>query len=267
MHAASIGWLLFPALLGAAPTLQTDTTAAGVRYGWVGSRPTQPAPTVVFLGGAIAENLTQPHYLEGVDALGPRIWCVTLDLPGHGSETQAGEPGGIATWRQRLERNEAFLEPYVRRVSGVLDEWIARKHSDPARIGLFGTSRGGFIALHLAAAEPRIRLVAGFAPVTELMTLSEFAGLRDDYRARRYGAIRLADQLSDRPIWLIIGTTDFRVGTRDTVAFAERLMETAIVRGRKPAVELHLEPSDGHRVPPLSYARAAAWARQQFERP
>src|SRR5687768_6012713 len=121
--------LLLPSvLLGAAPALQTDTTAAGVPYGWVGSRPTQPAPTVIFLGGAIAENLTQPHYLEGVAALGPHIWCVTLDLPGHGSETQAGEPGGISTWRHRLERNDPFLAVYAGRVAVVLDEWIGKKY-------------------------------------------------------------------------------------------------------------------------------------------
>src|SRR5688500_8118843 len=98
------------------------------------------------------------------------------------------------------------------------------------------------------------------------MPLSEFAGMRDDHRARSHAAIRLADALHDRPIWLIIGTTDFRVGTPHTLTFAERLMEAAIVRGRKPGVELHLEPSDGHRVPPLSYARAGAWVRTQFER-
>jgi pimeloyl-ACP methyl ester carboxylesterase len=266
VHRISLYLLFLPLLLGAAPALQTDTTTAGVPYGWVGSRPTQPAATVIFLGGAIAENLTQRHYLEGVDALGPNIWCVTLDLPGHGSETQPGEPGGIATWRHRLERNDPFLAVYAKRVAEVLGDWIGKKYVDPSRIGLFGTSRGGFIALHLAATDPRIRLVAGFAPVTELLALSEFAGMRDDHRARSHAAIRLADALHDRPIWLIIGTTDFRVGTRDTLTFAERLMEAAIVRGRKPGVELHLEPSDGHRVPPLSYARAGAWVRTQFER-
>lgn len=252
-------------LLATVPPLNTATTPEGVPYGWVGDRPTKPAPTVIFLGGAIRDNLTQPHYLEGVDGLGRKVWCVTIDVPGDGNETVPGEPGGMSTWRHRLEKNDAFLTAFSRRVSTVLDHWIAQNYTDPSRIGLFGTSRGGFIAFHLAAGDSRIRQVAAFAPVTDLGALTEFAGMQGDSRVRNLAATRLADPLHDRGIWLIIGTTDFRVGTRDTILFADRLIEAAIAHGRKPDVELHLEPSEGHRVPLRSYARAAEWMLRQFD--
>lgn len=211
-------------------------------------------------------DLTQPHYLEGVAKLGPEVWCVTLDIPGHGTEALPDEPGGLSTWRHRLEKNTPFLADYTARASSVIDHWVERRFTDPNKIGIFGTSRGGTLAFQLAAADPRIRYIAAFAPVTELLALSEFSGMKDDHSARGASAVRLADALRDRGIWMIIGTTDYRVGTRDTIAFTERLLEAAAAHGFRPRVELHLEPTVGHRVPGGSYPRAADWMLGQFNR-
>lgn len=259
--------LLLPlatALASAEAPVQTGTTKDGVRFGWIGARPAAPAPTVFFLGGAIEDSLVGPEYSEAIRTLGPEIFCVTLDIPGFGDDRRAGEPGSIPTWRYRLDRGEDFTAGCVRRASAVLDHLIAERFTDPAHVAAFGTSRGGFISFHFAAADRRVSHLAGFAPVTDLLALAEFAKMTNEQPARVLGAVRIVDRLVDRNLWLIIGSTDFRVSTQRTMEFTERMIEAALAQGRPPTIELHVQPSDGHRVPPASYESAARWLLKQW---
>lgn len=248
----------------AQPKVQMEITPGGVRYGWVGAKPGRPAPTVFFLGGAVEDNLTEPHYVEGINALGAGVWCVTVDLPGHGRDVRPNEPDGLPAWRYRLEHGDDSIAHFTRRASAVLDHFVAQKYTDSEKVGVFGTSRGGFMALHLAAADSRVRNVAGFAPVTELTALTEFQKMEKEHLARAHAVARLADRLYDRAIWIMIGSTDHRVSTQRSIEFTERIIEAAAAHGQRPRIELHIESSDGHRVPDLSYLRAGQWMRRQF---
>jgi dipeptidyl aminopeptidase/acylaminoacyl peptidase len=147
----------------------------------------------------------------------------------------------------------------------VLDYLIRQGFTDGTRVAVFGTSRGGFMAFHFAAAEPRVRHIAAFAPVTDLLTLREFFEMPNDQRARAIAANTLAGRLQDCAIWIIIGSTDHRVGTSRAVAFTQRLIEVAEARGRRPSIELHIEPTEGHRVPDGCYAQAAHWLQKQWQ--
>src|SRR5207237_9901005 len=102
--------------------------------------------------------------------------CVSLDVPCHGEDQKAKE-NGLAGWRVRLEKGDTLIPGFVAKASAVLDHLIKEGYTDPRRVAACGTSRGGFIALHFAAAEPRVRCVAAFAPVTNLLALREFAGM------------------------------------------------------------------------------------------
>jgi dienelactone hydrolase len=146
-----------------------------------------------------------------------------------------------------------------------LDFLVAEGYTDPQRVAACGTSRGGFCALHFAAAEPRVRAVACISPVTNLLALREFAGVTEE-RARSVNVADLAEKLAGRAVWLGIGNDDQRVGTDECIATARRLVEAA--RARQPnavvPVELVVGPSDGHRAIDDAYTRAAQFVLEQF---
>ncbi len=252
------GWVNL-LLLAAEIRVETAATPGGIQFGWVGERPQKPAPTVFFLGGAIADSLTQPQYQEAIEVLGSGVFKVTLDLPGHGTQTRPGEPVSLNAWRYRLDRGEDVAGDFTRRARMLLDHLVEAKLTDPAKVAVLGTSRGGFLAFHFAAAEPRVRWVAGFAPVTDLLVLREFFEMPGAERARAIAARQLGDRLYDRSIWIAIGSTDDRVDTNRAIEFTQRVVESAAARAARPRIELHIEPSEGHRAPDGAYGAAARW--------
>lgn len=251
--------LACPAAL-AQVALTQAVTPSGERFLLAGEKPPAPAPTVFFLGGEMRDSLTQQRYIDAQVALGRDVLKVSLDLPGHGADHRATDTAtSLAAWRTRMDKGEDLVTSFTRRATAVLDHLIAERYTDPKRVAAFGTSRGGFMALHFAAADPRVRDVAAFAPVTDLLALREFHEMNPDHLARAANASRLADPLDDRGIWVVIGSTDHRVATRSAIAFVERVVESAEARGRRPAIELHLLPANGHTIPDSSYPQAARW--------
>ncbi|MFN0167397.1 MAG: prolyl oligopeptidase family serine peptidase, partial [Bryobacteraceae bacterium] len=203
--AALLLFLTPGANLAADPRLQILKTPDGIRFGLIGAKPAAPSPTVFFLGGGVEDSLSEPQYIEAQNEFGPGVLHVTIDLPGHGAERREGQPASLRGWRYRLDQGENLVAGVVRRATAVLDHLVRERYTDPAKVGAFGTSRGGFMAFHFAAAEPRIRHIAAFAPVTDLLALGEFFGMPNDHRARAIAATSLAGRLADRGIWIIIG--------------------------------------------------------------
>jgi len=122
---------------------------AGVTLaGWFVARPA--APAVVLLHGYPANKA---DLLPIAAALAPRFAVLLMDL------RYFGESGGRATtlgFRERrdLQRAVAWLH--------------ARGHT---RVGVFGFSLGGAVALLAAADDPRIHAVAAYAPFADLRLL------------------------------------------------------------------------------------------------
>jgi pimeloyl-ACP methyl ester carboxylesterase len=251
--------LLSVSLAGADTRVQTATTREGVRFGWTGEKPAKPAPTVFFLGGSLEDELNAAACQEAIDALGPNVFKVSVDLPGHGADVRPGEPASMRSWRARLEHGEDVVGDFTKRATAVLNHLVEARLTDPAKVAVFGISRGGFMALHFAAADPRVRSVVGLAPVTDLLVLREFFEMPKDQPARAIAATRLADRLYDRAIWIGIGSTDYRVSTDHAIQFIERVIEAAAARGVRPSIEIHVQPSDGHTVPADEYGAAARW--------
>ncbi|MFV2069417.1 MAG: alpha/beta hydrolase family protein [Pirellulales bacterium] len=251
--------------------VRVETTAGGVRFGLLGEPRQLPAPTLFVFASTIDTTLgggNGGYYLQaGSHLLDRGYLCVSVDLPCHGGERRPGESEGLRGWRERFDRKEPFLKKLNGRLSAVLDHLIAAGLSNPDRVAACGVSRGGFVALHWAARDKRIRAVAGFAPVTDLAALSEFAGAADQSVLRAASVSQVADQLAGRPVWLAIGDRDVRVDTDRTIAFARAVSHASYAQDVDSHVELHVLPEPrGHTMPIDAFETAANWIERQIPR-
>ncbi len=244
--------------------LQTDTA---VRYGIWGDKSATPVPTLFVLSGTIEETLGDPYYRQSGNLLAEEGYlCVSVDLPCHGLQLRSDEPNGLAGWRFRAERGEDFVAETVSRLNRVLDHLIQTGRTDARKVAACGTSRGGFIAIHFAARDDRVKCVAAFAPVTDLEVLREFKGLAQDPHVRPLALSRQADRLAGRPVWLIIGDQDRRVGTDNTISLARQITSASLAKKLSSQIELHVLPEPrGHTTPPGAAKQAEEWIRRQLE--
>lgn len=258
-----------PASAVAMPSPTVLTTPGGVRFGIWPKAPDKPAPTLFILGSTIDGTLGSAYFRQAGNALAERGYlCVSIDLPCHGQEQKSGEPEGIAGWRARAEKGEDFIKGMTDRLTAVLDDLVKRGWTDPQRVAACGTSRGGFSAVHFAAAEPRVRCVAAYAPVTELTVVREFLGAEDNAVLKKLSLERQADRLAGRAVWLIIGDRDDRVSTDHSVQFARAVTKESLKRKVPALVDLHVvvEPQ-GHTTPKGAAELSAAWIDERLHPP
>jgi dienelactone hydrolase len=247
------------------PTL--NTTPSGAACALLPPRAGEPAPTLLLFATAGADTLASEPYSRVGRLLHARGWNVaSLDLPCHGADCRAGEPAELAGWAARAAAGEDIVAPFRARVNDVVGHLVAAGIADPARIAAAGTSRGGFMAFHAAAGNPRIRAVAAFAPVTDVLALTEFAGQAGNPLARRLALANAADALAGRPAWITIGNADARVDTDQAIAFARALVAASQARALAPDVTLRVLPVPGHTSIPRWHDEAADWLVQTVAR-
>jgi len=241
--------------------VQTLKTPNGVAYGIWGEKPTAPAPTLIILAGTTEGTLGEDYYRRAGNLLAEKgFLCVSIDLPCHGTEQRSNEPAQLSGWRYRAEHGEDFVAEFCQRLSGVLDDLIAQGYSDPERIAICGTSRGGYMSLQFAAHEPRIRCVAAYSPVTDLAALREFQGAEANELVQSLDVRKQAGNLAGRPVWIIIGDQDERVSTDSAIDLARRITRASLARKLTSQVDLHViaEPR-GHTTPNGAVEGSAAW--------
>ena len=263
-----LGWMLLvgvgPHVLLAEEALQARkmTTPDGVLFGLVGDRGEKPAPALVIFAKDWQTSLQSPDFnLMGRILRRERGFVlIALDLPAHGADRRPNEPAaGLVGWRQRMDKGEDIVAEYMPKVSAVLDFLIAQHVVDPTEIGVCGTSRGGFMALHFMAADSRVKWAATFSPVTDLLGLKEFNDTLANAHARSLALTQVASKLAGRPIWMSIGNSDDRVGTDLAISLSRRLVEEARAQGKFPDVDLHVTTGKGHSSEPEDLAAAGAW--------
>ncbi len=248
--------------MSAAASIVTDAaqTPSGMAYATLPRQSGGPAPTLLLFAMACADTLTTEPYCRVGRLLHAQGWnVVSLDLPCHGDDRRTGEPTELAGWAARTAAGEDFVAPFLKRVNDVVAHLATRGLADPARIAAAGTSRGGFLAFHAAAANPRIRAVAAFAPVTDLIALNEFAGQEQNPLVKRLALANAAEALAGRAAWITIGNADARVGTDKAVAFAGALEIAALAQKLTPRVTLRVLPTPGHSSVPEWHGEAANW--------
>ncbi|MBI2478028.1 MAG: prolyl oligopeptidase family serine peptidase [Planctomycetia bacterium] len=235
--------------------VHTLTTHEGVEFGFWGRIDNTVQPTLIVLSGTIEGTLTNPYFRQCGNQLARESgWlCVSIDLPCHGTQHREGE-SGLSGWRERVENGDDFVKQFNQRLSGVLDYLIDNGFSDPKRIAVCGTSRGGFLAIHFAASDTRVGYIAGFAPVTDLAMLSEFKGIEDNPLTKQLSAAHQAGKLTGRHVWIGIGDQDQRVSTDAAIQLARQLTIA------KCQVELHVFPEPrGHTTPKGAPEMVARW--------
>lgn len=248
--------------------LQKFTTPNGVPYVIQGTIPETPSPVLLNIANDMESTLQLDQFNQVGKVLAAQgFLSVSLDFPSHGGDLRKGEAEGMTGWRKRAEAGEPFIPEFIARASSVLDDLINTGRADPNRIAACGTSRGGFLMLHFAAADPRPKCIAAFAPLTHPYVLREFAGCEENPLARQLSVSGIAPRLAGRPIWIMIGNSDYRVETDLVIAFTRRVIEESMFQNLPYGMELHVMASDGHSLPTGSHEQAAAWIVKQLSPP
>ncbi|MBS0662981.1 MAG: alpha/beta fold hydrolase [Verrucomicrobia bacterium] len=241
----------------------------GERIGLIGEHPGQPAPTLFVLQGTLDVARAEPIYTEIARLLAKHGYMsVLLDAPGHGEDHRPNEPTELNSWRERLDHGEDFVASFTARARAVLDYLVKERYADPSRVAACGTSRGGFLAFQLAAAEPRIRCIGGISPVTDLRALREFDHAQRPAAADALALIRVVPQLAGRPAWISIGNNDHRVSTEAAIAFSRALVHagaTKVKDGDPVPVELIVNTSPGHRSSFHDHELLAEWMLEHMK--
>ncbi|HEY8666506.1 MAG TPA: prolyl oligopeptidase family serine peptidase [Tepidisphaeraceae bacterium] len=244
------------------------TTASGTGFAMLPAQGGGPAPTLLLLAASSADTLSTDSFFRVGRLLYARGWnVVSQDLPCHGADRRAGEPAELEGWAARCAAGEDIVAAFRRRVNDVVEHLMAAGVADPARLAAAGISRGGFMAFQAAAGNLRIRAVAGFAPVTDLLALREFAGQEANPLVRRLALLNTVAALAGPPgraAWITIGDADERVGTDKAVAFAHALMAAGHEAGLANAVTLRVLPTPGHTSFPDWHDQAADWLGNQI---
>jgi dienelactone hydrolase len=245
--------------------LRVERLADGTRYATIGGGQNGPAPTLFVFQGDIETAMREPLYTSVARLLAPSGWLgVILDAPAHGEDHQPDEPKELSAWSWRVDHGRDLAGGFVKKSRAVLDHLIAEKRTDPSRIAAAGTSRGGFLAFHFAAAEPRIRAVGGISPVTELRALREFNDSTQPRAADALALKTLVPRLVGRPVWISIGNHDTRVDTDAAIALSRALVVAAPADAAKIPVELIVNAVPGHRSTEQDHKLLAAWLLEQF---
>jgi dienelactone hydrolase len=245
-----------------------ETTPEGIEFGLWGEQQSEKAvPALVILAGDIEGTLGSAYFRQcGNELAGHGFLCISIDLPAHGRRVETDEASGLGGWRQLAERGTDFVAANNARLGAVLDHLVQAGRIDPERIAICGTSRGGYLALQFAAYDTRIKAAAAFAPVTELGALREFEGAEDLPLVKELALARQAERLAGRPVWIVIGDRDERVGTENAVELGDRLKASAAAQGRKNRAEILVLPEPrGHTTPEGAPGLAAKWIREQLD--
>ena len=176
--------------------------------------------------------------------------ALSFDLPSHGERVDRyGE--GILGWRNAWVAGEDRFRQFVEEASAVIDRCLERGDAKPGGVVVYGISRGGYLALRLMAADPRVAAAAAIAPVTDWRELAEFTAerAREDLAGLRLA--RFAEALAGKPIFMAIGTSDQRVSTLSCCRLFLDLQEANARRGLADSpVEFHCASmaESGHAV-------------------
>jgi len=206
-----------------------------------------PLPTLFYFALSGEDSLTlEPINQPAVALVHARVRVFSMTLPAHGSDYDPVK--AMHAWAEALANGDdviaRFLDQAEKNISLLIEEGLIDVH----HLAIAGLSRGGFIAAHLAAREPRIGVVLGYAPLTRLDKVVEFQALSHNLHVQALDLFKIAHLLIHKHVRFYIGNRDTRVGTESAFAYIKALADSAYEQGiRSPGAELIVNPSIGHK--------------------
>lgn len=225
-----------------------------------------PAPTLIVLSGNSTDSLVKANFLKAGETLQPLGYlCVSIDLPCHGEFARKGY-SNLTGWGKLAAEGTDFVAEFNQRLKEVVDHLIEEGMTDLEKIAVTGTSRGGFMAYRYMAFDERVKCAVGYSPVTDLRQLKEFAVARDVPKVDAMSVEAFVGQLVGRPVFLMIGDRDDRVGTDSAIRFMRQLSGAA-VKAEVPSENMLVVKSEprGHSTPAGTADLATAWIYQVLE--
>jgi esterase FrsA len=222
-------------------------------------------PAVIYFALSARMSLCQEPFnqpvLEWAKA-GCRVF--SWDLPFHDEEHTPQE--AIALWAEQFAQGGRFIDEFIDLSLDNIDFLIKQGLINPTQLGVAGLSRGGYIAVQLAARSPMIQSIVGFAPLTDPKPIDEFSHY-PDAGVEELSLSKLIPNLIHKRLRFYIGNRDIRVSTDACYAFMRALIEAAFLAGdRSPPIELIIYPSIGHKghgTPFSIFTDGANWLQKQ----
>jgi dienelactone hydrolase len=213
----------------------------------------EPALLLTFATDRNTSLTTRPYCLSAEYFLANGHRAASFDLPAHGDRVdQYG--GQISGMRNAFVAGVDPFAMFAEDGKAVIDECIHRGLATAGRIAIAGTSRGGYMALRLLAADSRIAAGAGYAPVTDWRDLTEFA---EDKSSDGVAGLRLSNFVSGmakKHVFVAIGRTDTRVSTKSCEQFVAALKAAiADASQAEKLVSFQLTDDPGHTLGPKWY--------------
>ena len=189
---------------------------------------------------------------------------LSLDLPGHGERIDEFGEGITGLCNAYMAGHDPF-QRLVDDVGATLDRCQEMGMVHPGQVVVAGTSRGGYMALRVLAAEGRVSAAAGFAPVTDWRALSEFSADHERPEVAALALANYADAMAGKPVFLAIGHQDQRVDTATCQRLYLGLTDAREERGVVDVgdVEYHCTQDEGHSLGDEWYHRGAEFLLQR----
>lgn len=221
-----------------------------------------PLPTLFYFALSGKESLTLDPFNQPVVFLGKeKLRVFSFTLPAHGPSFENQQ--SMQIWSKKLDENENFVLSFVDSSIQNINFLVEKGYIDESYLAAAGLSRGGFMAVHLAAKDERIKTILGFAPITQVDFLNDFKDLAKNPLAVKLSLKNILNELADKHLRFYIGNRDLRVGTSCCFDFINELTEVAFQHGhRSPPIELIISPSigyKGHGTPVSVFQDGAEW--------
>lgn len=227
-------------------------------------------PSVVYFALSARDSLSLDPFNQPASALfDQKIRVLSFDLPYHGKDLNPQD--AMKRWAEHLQADPQFIDTYIQNVKADLEHLEDIGMIDLGKTALMGLSRGGYIALRLAAELRECKGVLAFAPLTNFSDLAEFKNELPESLIAGQSLNAFIPRLSGKKIKIHIGVRDTRVSTRASFEFLEALAEECYQNGiRTPPLEMAITPSIGHKghgTSPGSFLEGALWMKRLFDSP
>lgn len=216
-----------------------------------------PLPAIFYFALSDEESLNLDPFNQPVEFLkDERVRIFSMTIPGHGKDLDPTK--AIQVWRDQMDQGLDPLSPFFAKVAATIEHLAAENIA--SKVALAGLSRGAFIALHIAAICPLVRVILGFAPLTQLEFAQEFRG---GYAPSHLSLDPLIPKLCDRTMRFYIGNRDQRTGSENCFHLVRDLANAAYEkRIRSSPIEMIVGPSIGHKghgTSPEVFKSGAKW--------